>query len=169
MLTFKTATKLTSVPRRRGHPCLIVGAGRAGRSLAWNLRRAPEFGLRPVGFLDDRVPSRVRTRRTSVVGRIEDMAEVAAAHGVDLVIIAIPSLPSAEVRLIAERAHAANLTVRYLPSFLAALERDMRATDLRTVNFDHLLGREEVRVVREQSRRVVAGKRVLVTGAGGSI
>jgi FlaA1/EpsC-like NDP-sugar epimerase len=169
MLTFKAATKLTSVPRRRGRPCLIVGAGRAGRSLAWNLRRAPEFGLRPVGFLDDRTPSRVRRGRTSVLGRIEDMAEIASSQGVDLVIIAIPSLPSGQVRAIAGRAQAAGLTVRYLPSFLAALERDMRATDLRTINFDHLLGREEVRVVREQSRRIVAGKRVLVTGAGGSI
>jgi FlaA1/EpsC-like NDP-sugar epimerase len=66
-------------------------------------------------------------------------------------------------------AAAAGLGVRYLPSFGAALERDARISDLRRLRVDRLLGREEVRVVRRGSRATVAGKRVLVTGAGGSI
>ncbi|HEY8951801.1 MAG TPA: polysaccharide biosynthesis protein, partial [Candidatus Dormibacteraeota bacterium] len=58
---------------------------------------------------------------------------------------------------------------RYLPSFGAALERDARVSDLRRLRVDRLLGRQELHVVRTASRAVVEGKRVLVTGAGGSI
>jgi FlaA1/EpsC-like NDP-sugar epimerase len=168
MLTFKLSTMRTA-PGPQGRRCLIIGAGSAGRSLARELKRSPAFGLRPVGFLDDHVPPRGLQRVTSVLGRIDDLPTVAAERGVDVAIIAIPSLPPDALRTIAEKARAAGLTVRYLPSFLAALERDMRVTDLRTLNMDNLLGRQERHVVRRQSRAALAGKRVLVTGAGGSI
>lgn len=169
MMPFKRGMPSTPRQTRTDKPCLIIGAGRAGHSLARNLRRMPEFGLRPVGFLDDRATSLGRLRVPPVLGTIDDLAAVAAEKGIEVAIIAIPSLPNIEITRIAEKARAAGLTVRYLPSFLGALERDMRATDLRSLNFDNLLGRPEVSVVRKRSRRVVEGKRVLVTGAGGSI
>ena len=169
MLTFKRGAPAAVRQARSDKPCLIIGAGRAGHSLARNLRRMPELGLRPVGFLDDRFPAHGRFRVTPVLGSIDDLAKVAAEKGVEVAIIAIPSLANAEITRIAEKARAAGLVVRYLPSFLAALERDMRASDLRSLNFDNLLGRPELSVVRKRSRRVVEGKRVLVTGAGGSI
>jgi FlaA1/EpsC-like NDP-sugar epimerase len=122
--------------------CLIVGAGEAGAAMARELRRVPSFGLEPV---------------------------VAEKCRIDVVILAIPSLPSWEVRKIAESASAAGVTVRYLPSFVAALERDARLGDLRHLHVSELLGRSEVHVVRKASRSIIAGKRVLVTGAGGSI
>jgi FlaA1/EpsC-like NDP-sugar epimerase len=86
-----------------------------------------------------------------------------------VVIVAIPSLRPPEIRRLAVEAAAAGLAVRYLPSFGAALERDARISDLRRLRVDRLLGRDEVQVVRRGSRATVAGKRVLVTGAGGSI
>ncbi len=83
--------------------------------------------------------------------------------------MAIPSLPTSGIRRLAQMAAAAGASVRYLPSFLAAMERDARISDLRRLRIDRLLGRHEVHVVRSASRAMVAGKRVLVTGAGGSI
>ncbi len=159
-------------PARAGcSPCLIIGAGVAGRSLARDLRRAPDLGLCPVGFLDDNVASRSRSLPWAlpVLGRIDDLTAVAQRQQVELAIIAIPSLPHREITRIAEKARAAGLTVRYLPSFLSAMERDMRATDLRTLNVGDLIGRQEHHLIRQQSRDVIAGRRVLVTGAGGSI
>jgi FlaA1/EpsC-like NDP-sugar epimerase len=150
--------------------CLIIGAGEAGRSLARSLRRSPDLGLAPVGFLDDdRTKVRWYPAALPVLGRIADLPVVAEAIRPDLVVIAIPSLPAAEVRHIGEQALAVGLSVRYLPSFVAALERDVRAGDLRNLQLDHQIGRAELQVVRRTSRSVVAGKRVLVTGAGGSI
>ncbi|HVD16440.1 MAG TPA: nucleoside-diphosphate sugar epimerase/dehydratase [Actinomycetota bacterium] len=160
-------------PRRRegnGLHCLVIGAGEAGRSLARDLLRTPEFGLVPVGFLDDS-PAKVRRRIAGlqVFGTTRDLSAVAERHQVEVVIVAIPSLRPREIRRLAVDAAAAGLAVRYLPSFGAALERDARISDLRRLRVDRLLGRDEVQVVRRGSRATVAGKRVLVTGAGGSI
>jgi FlaA1/EpsC-like NDP-sugar epimerase len=159
--------------RRRqggGLRCLIIGAGEAGRSLARDLRRTPEFRLVPVGFLDDN-PAKVRRRVAGlkVFGTTGDLSAVAERHRVAAVIVAIPSLRPREIRRLAVQAAAAGLAVRYLPSFGAALERDARISDLRRLRVDRLLGRDEVQVVRRGSMATVASKRVLVTGAGGSI
>ena len=150
--------------------CLLVGAGEAGRSLARDLLRTHGFGLQPIGFLDDN-PSKVgrRVAGLPVFGGTRELQAVAERELVDVVVVAIPSLPPREIRHLAVAAAAAGLGVRYLPSFGAALERDARISDLRRLRVDRLLGREEVRVVRGASRATVAGKRVLVTGAGGSI
>ena len=158
-------------PQGRGRlRCLLIGAGDAGRSLAMDLLRADEFGLLPIGFLDDD-PSKVgrKVAGLPVLGGTRELQAVAERELVDVVVVAIPSLPPREIRRLAVAAAAAGLGVRYLPSFGAALERDARISDLRRLRVDHLLGREEVRVVRGGSRATVAGKRVLVTGAGGSI
>ena len=147
---------------------IIIGAGEAGRTLARDLRRTPDYGLLPIGFLDDS-PSKKAAVGLPVLGRTSELVAIAASCAADVVIVAIPSLKPEQVRAFAEAASAAGVSVRYLPSFGAALERDARITDLRRLRVDQLLGRQELHVVRTASRAVVEGKRVLVTGAGGSI
>lgn len=148
--------------------CLIVGAGQAGRIIARDLRRAPEFGLLPIGFLDDN-PTRPLIVGLPVFGTLSQLPEVCRREGIDAVIIAIPSLPPATIRRLAESAAEVGVHVRYLPSFAAALERDSLISELRKLRISTLLGRDELKVVRSGSQAIVAGKRVLVTGAGGSI
>src|SRR6266699_3446118 len=148
--------------------CLVVGAGQAGRMIARDLRNQPDFGLRPVGFLDDD-PGRRSVLGLPVLGRLADLAEFCRRHHVDAVVIAIPSMPASSIRRLAESAAEAGVLVRYLPSFVAALERDTLINELRNLRISTLLGRPEMRVVRTASQAVVAGKRVLVTGADGSI
>jgi FlaA1/EpsC-like NDP-sugar epimerase len=170
-VTQSTERRPTRPRQGRGQlRCLLVGAGEAGRSLARDLLRTHGFGLQPIGFLDDN-PSKVgrRVAGLPVFGGTRELQAVAERELVDVVVVAIPSLPPREIRHLAVAAAAAGLGVRYLPSFGAALERDARISDLRRLRVDRLLGREEVRVVRGGSRATVAGKRVLVTGAGGSI
>ena len=147
---------------------LLIGAGEAGRTMAHALRRVPEYGLAPIGFLDDN-PHRRQVAGLPVLGSISDMADVAVANDVDVALVTIPSLSPRRIAAIAARAHSVGLMVRYLPSFGAALERDARISDLRRLRVDRLLGRQEMHVVRTASRAVIEGKRVLVTGAGGSI
>ena len=153
-----------------GLRCLVVGAGEAGQTIARDLGRTPSFGLVPVGFLDDDPAKRDATfSGLPVVGGTDEFVHAAEELTVDVVVVAIPSLPAREVRRLGAEAAAVGASVRYLPSFVAAIERDARISDLRRLRVDRLLGRDEMRVVRTASRAVVAGKRVLVTGAGGSI
>jgi len=154
--------------RDKGLRTIIIGAGEAGRTLARDFLRMPEFGLIPVGFLDDDRKKR-SVAGLPVFGSISSLNDVASAENAAVVVIAIPALPAKQVREIAEQANEAGVGVRYLPSFVAALERVARVSDLRRMRVDELLGRSELHVVRYGGREVIAGRRVLVTGAGGSI
>jgi FlaA1/EpsC-like NDP-sugar epimerase len=166
---FHTSSAARST-RRRGRPCVIVGAGEAGRAVARDLRRVQSFGITPIGFLDDRLAGRRRVAAgLPILGRTDDLASVARARHVEAGVVAIPSLPNREIQRLAAAGAAEGLTVRFLPSFGTALERPARLSDLRHLSMSRLLGRDERRVVRPASAAVVAGKRVLVTGAGGSI
>jgi len=151
-----------------GLPTLILGAGDAGRELARALWATPGYGLVPIGYLDDN-PDLTRVGSLPVLGRLEDLPAVAESSGASVALVAIPSLPPVQIAELINRATACGLLVRHLPSFLAAVERDMRISDLRSVRVDKLLGREEIHVASTEARRLIEGRRVLVTGAGGSI
>ncbi|WP_241002600.1 polysaccharide biosynthesis protein [Streptomyces sp. CB01881] len=86
-----------------------------------------------------------------------------------MVALAIPGLAPQRVRALATAAAAAGAAVRYLPSFLAALRREVVGSDMRSLDVNRLIGRHEVHVVSADVRDVIEGRRVLVTGAGGSI
>ena len=151
-----------------GLPTLVIGAGDAGRELVRALLAAPDYGLTPVAVLDDDARIR-RVHSLPVIGGLGDLRSAVARTGAKAAVIAIPSLPPARIAELIHEGTACGLLVRYLPSFLAAVERDMRVSDLRGVRIDELLGRAEVHVASEATRSLVRGRRVLVTGAGGSI
>jgi FlaA1/EpsC-like NDP-sugar epimerase len=162
-----------SEPRRSLAPratarTLVVGAGNAGRTLARDLLDSPEYGLLPVGHLDD-APAVRRVNRLPVLGPLSALTEVVRADSIDVVVVAIPSLPPLELADLIRRAGRSGASVRYLPSFHAAVQRGSRGDDLFPVPPAALLGRDEVHVVRPSTRATVRGRRVLVTGAGGSI
>lgn len=169
-----TATPLTTPAnnaRQGGHAglrTLVIGAGEAGQALARDLARTPEFGLVPVGFLDDR-PARRVGDGLSVLGGLDDTEAAVRAHGAEVVVVAIPGLPTERFHRVAEAAAAAGASVRFLPPFIAALRREVVGTDMRSLDVQRLIGRTEMHVVSPEARSIIAGRRVLVTGAGGSI
>lgn len=149
---------------------LLVGAGRAGTSLARDLYRVTSFGLRPIGFLDDDPVKQGRIfRGTPVLGTLDALEEVISQTGAEVVIIAIPSMSGVEIHALGRRAAAVGVRVRHLPPFLSALQREIAGSDMRNLQVSSLIGREEMPVVSRGAGEVIAGKRVLVTGAGGSI
>ncbi|WP_167096740.1 polysaccharide biosynthesis protein [Amycolatopsis granulosa] len=147
---------------------LIVGAGDAGRTLAHDLQQTPSYGLVPIGFLDDDVRKR-HVARLPVLGRLAQLTDLVRAEAVDVVIVAIPSLPPVELAALLREASLSGARVRYLPTFHAAVQRGSRAEDLYEVSPATLLGRAEINVVRTVTPTLIRGRRVLVTGAGGSI
>jgi FlaA1/EpsC-like NDP-sugar epimerase len=160
--------------RTSGTPALIVGAGQAGTSLARDLHRVQSFGLTPIGFLDDDpLKQGRRYRGTPVMGTVDDLELVLERTGADVVVIAIPSMSSVAIRALARRAALLGARVRHLPPFLAALQREIAGSDMRDLQVGSLIGRDEMRVVSPGggggAAAAITGKRVLVTGAGGSI
>ncbi|MHC3467686.1 DegT/DnrJ/EryC1/StrS family aminotransferase [Streptomyces sp. 7R007] len=159
-----------------GHPpaglrTLVIGAGEAGRALARDLARTPAYGLDPVGFLDDDPAKRLAgtVARLPVLGELAATGTVVRAHRIEAVVVAVPGLAPDRFRRVARAAEAEGASVRYLPSFVAALRRDVVGGDMRELDVPALIGRAEMHVVSPEARSVVAGRRVLVTGAGGSI
>nr|WP_079142344.1 DegT/DnrJ/EryC1/StrS family aminotransferase [Streptomyces sp. LUP30] len=158
-------------PRPTGLRTLVLGAGEAGRALARDLARTPQFGLDPVGFLDDD-PDKRRAAvigELPVLGEVDGVRETVLAHGIEAVVLAIPGLGRERFRHVVGEAEATGASVRYLPSFIAALRRDVVGSDMRALDVHQLIGRTEMHVVSPEARSTIVGRRVLVTGAGGSI
>lgn len=153
---------------RRLMRTLIVGAGVAGRALARDLEAAPQFGLWPVGFVDDD-PTKQSVTDLPVLGTLDRVAEIALSEDIEVVVMAIPALDADVFRKVAQGAASAGASIRYLPSFVAALERRVVGSDMRWLDVGQLIGRAEVHVVSGAVREIVKDKVVLVTGAGGSI
>lgn len=150
-------------------PCIVVGAGSGGRLLVQELKRDPEAGYWPVAFLDDAVDL-VGTRidDVPVVGNVESLLTVATREHVGAVVIAIPSADEPVIQRINRIARDARLRVMTMPSVGSVL-RGEQATRLQPVQARDLLGRPVVATDGVRARQFLAGKRVLVTGAAGSI
>lgn len=148
---------------------LVVGAGVAGRALARDLAATPEFGLQPVGFVDDDLITQLEPAPVPVLGTLDQVEEIAAREGVDVVVLAIPGLEPDIFREVTRAAARAGASVRYLPSFVAALERRVVGSDMRWLDVGQLIGRDEVHVVSRAAADIIKDRVVLVTGAGGSI
>lgn len=149
---------------------LIVGAGMAGQMLVRELLERPQSRLRPVGFVDDDPEkSRVRIHNLPVLGTHADLQQVIAGHRVAEVIIAMPNAPGIVVREVLRACEDAGVPARTVPSVTSILEGRFKVSQLRTVEIDDLLRRDPVQTDILAVQRSIRGKRVLITGGGGSI
>ena len=149
---------------------IVFGAGSGGRVLVQSLVRDPENGLAPVALLDDdRGKSRLRFHGVKVRGTREDLAEVAARYNATTLVIAVPSASAETVRDLSARARGAGLEVLVLPPVSELFGGRPTASDLRSLDVADLLGRQPVDLDMRAITDQLTGKRVLVTGAGGSI
>ena len=153
---------------------LLVGAGRAGRLAAKELRDHPDSGYEVVGFLDD--DPRVRGKTIGgvpVLGTTHEVGAVVAEVGAEILIMTMPSAAPAAVRAIVKRCQeATELPVHTVPGMWELLSRRVEITKIRPVSVPDLLGRDVIDFCARSWSRVLGvyqGKCVLVTGAGGSI
>ncbi len=159
-------------PHKRPHRLLVFGAGDAGLKAAAAVWGNPEANSVPVAFLDDdHAKHGSRPLGLPVVGGRESIGPATFRYNADVLLIAMPSATGTVVRDIAEIGHRANLKVRILPrlSEYALAETDVAASDIRDLTLADFLPREELSLDLDGIAGYLTGKRVLVTGAGGSI
>src|SRR3954454_4310150 len=151
---------------------LIVGAGDGGRLLLRELIKNPELGYRPVGFVDDDPQKRGTPlgHGLQVLGTTDDLPEVLEDVEPAEVLIAIPSAPGELRARVVSACRARGIAVRTMPTVFELLQTDHRAVrQLRDVQIEDVLGREPVKMEVEHVPAYLTARRVLVTGAGGSI
>jgi len=149
---------------------LIAGAGEAGAMVLRELRQNPHTGLVPVGFVDDDTAKHgVMLNRVRVLGGREAIPQLVREHHVDQVIIAMPSATGKTVREFVDICEAAGVRARIVPGIYELLGGGVKLNQLRDVQIDDLLRREPVQTDTARVRGLLVGRRVLVTGAGGSI
>ncbi|WP_297527243.1 polysaccharide biosynthesis protein [Thiohalobacter sp.] len=153
-----------------GKRVLIAGAGRAGEMLARDLVRDPEHRLEPIGFVDDDRRKRgMDIHGMPVLGPCERIPELVADQGVELVILALPSARSRQIRRIVEYCEQAGVPFRTLPPVSDLVAGRVTVDAVREVSIEDLLGRDPVKLDQQAIHAGLSGKRVLVTGGGGSI
>jgi FlaA1/EpsC-like NDP-sugar epimerase len=146
---------------------LVYGAGSAGRQLAGAIRHSNQ--LKVVGYLDDDPSLQGGVIDGLVIFKPQELVEAANTLSITDVLLAIPSASRARRNQIIESITTAKLAVRTLPNLSDLAQGKITASDVRELDIDDLLGRESVAPDLELLSKNIAGKVVMVTGAGGSI
>jgi FlaA1/EpsC-like NDP-sugar epimerase len=150
-----------------GRRVLIYGAGDAGRQVLHLLRGDAD---EVVGFLDDNPGKRhLRISGVPVLGEGKQLARVAAERQVDVVVLAVPSASGQLVDRAQKATQAAGLDFLVLPRVSEMIGGQVSAADIRPVDISDVLGRHQVSTSITEIAGYLTGKRVLITGAGGSI
>jgi FlaA1/EpsC-like NDP-sugar epimerase len=155
----------------RGKEVLIVGAGDAAQLVIRELQRNRALGTTPIGLIDDDPRKKnLRVHGIRVLGTISELAHILADNTPDELLIAIPSAPGDVRARVVEVARKAGVPVKTLPGLHELIEGDLSiAGQIREVRVEDVLGREPIEVDLAAVSSYLAGKTVLVTGAGGSI
>ena len=149
---------------------IIYGAGEGGIQIVNTMLRNPNSMYLPVAFLDDNSKThRLRISGVPVLGGRGEIAKVAQRTGASTLLIAIPTADSTVVGEIVELARQSKLEVKILPVVQSLDDREVDTADIRDLTDEDLLGRRRVKINLDEISQYLVNRRVLVTGAGGSI
>lgn len=155
---------------RPGRRLLIVGAGDAGEMIAREIKSSPDLPFQPVGFVDDDSTKKgMRIHGIPVLGDTNDIQRLVEKNRISQIIIAIPSASSQDMRAIVQKCRNAKVDFKTIPPLKDILDGKVSLKQVRDIEVDDLLGREQVTLDEGVIRNFITGRRVLVTGAAGSI
>jgi len=161
------STKQTESRQRH---VLIAGAGDAGALVVREMQRNPQANLTPIGFVDDDPEKQKQEiHGIPVIGKLDELGRLIDLKRVDEVIIAIPSAPGQVVRKVTDICRTKNIPSRTMPSLHELIGGKVSVNRLREVDITDLLRRAPANIDNELVGLSLGGKRILVTGAGGSI
>ncbi|MBN1362810.1 MAG: polysaccharide biosynthesis protein [Sedimentisphaerales bacterium] len=149
---------------------LIVGAGNAGEALLREMLRLPVAQYDVVGFIDDDpVKQGTRIHGVPVLGTVERMAQICQQRSIDEIAIAMPSASHQQLRRVIQVCEGTKIRFRTVPSITDIASGKLRVSQIRDVDINDLLGREEVQLDLDLIEAFARDKTILVSGAGGSI
>jgi len=147
---------------------ILIGAGRTGEKIAREILTTPSIGYKIVGFLDDEQRKRGATLHgVKVLGTVADIANFNIHF--DEFLITAPSATGSEMRNIVEACKKAGKPYKTVPDLSEIIDDQVSVKMIREVSYVDLLGRDEVKLDTKAIKNFIRGKRVVVTGAGGSI
>jgi len=148
---------------------ILIGAGSAAHVILREIRR-PGSPYVAVGCVDDdQSKLGIRIDNVRVLGTVDQLSEVLSLESADEALIAVPSATGAQMRRFVEICNLAKISFRTVPALKDIIAGQVVVSQLREVSLEDLLGRDPVQIDLESVRRQIAGRRVLVTGAAGSI
>ncbi|MEC7276601.1 MAG: nucleoside-diphosphate sugar epimerase/dehydratase [Bdellovibrionota bacterium] len=149
---------------------LIVGAGAGGEHLCREIKKNNSLGLFVAGFIDDSKTLRNKVLHgIPVLGNTDSLQQVIKSNNIQAIYIAIPSASSSDIRRIYELIKPLEIEIKTLPPINNMLKNKSSLSSLYDIRIEDLLGREEVNLNLDLLQDMIKDKRVLVTGAGGSI
>lgn len=148
---------------------LIIGAGDAGAMIAREIQQRAD-GKKIIGFIDDDVSKRNQMLYgAKVLGTRQDIVNVVASYQVEEIIVAMPSIGGQLMRQIMKECKKTSCEIKVVPGLYELIDGKVSVNQLRNVDLEDLLRRDPVRIDLEEIADYLTGKRVLVTGAGGSV
>jgi len=148
----------------------VVGAGTSGAAALREMQQSPRLGMVPVVAVDDDPSLRNRSVfGVPIAGAIEELPEIVADNDVNLILLAMPNASARVFQHVADAAEAAQVPVRVLRDSSSWVHGMPRLRDMSDLNIEDVIGRRQVDLDLEPVRKLLHGRRVLVTGGGGWI
>lgn len=149
---------------------LILGAGSGGENLCREIKKNNSLGLYIVGFVDDSESLQNRALHgIPVLGKSKNLPSIIKSERIEAVYLAIPSASSEQIREIYKILRESEVEIKTLPPISRMLKNQSTLSNLQSLKIEDLLGREEILIDSTLLRKAIENKKVLVTGAGGSI
>jgi len=156
--------------KRKQKPIIIIGAGDAGEKVLREINDNSDLNYRVVGFVDDDAAKKGRLiHGVPVLGRLAELQRHLENLAVEEVLIAIPSATSTQMRCIVDMCEQCKATYKTLPGLGELIDGKVSVKELRDVDYQDLLGRDPVELDIPEIEGFLKDRKVLVTGAGGSI
>jgi FlaA1/EpsC-like NDP-sugar epimerase len=154
----------------RGINVLIVGAGDAGAMIAREIQQRVYGDKRVIGFIDDDSSKLDQMLYgAKVLGTRNDIVRIVSNYQVQEIIVAMPSIGGQLLRQIVKECRKTNCTIKVVPGLYELIDGKVSVNQLRNIDLEDLLRRDPVRIDLDEIAHYLTDKRVLVTGAGGSV
>lgn len=151
-------------------PTLLIGAGSAGLMIAKEIAARPDIAIEPIGFVDDnRNMVGTRIHGLPVLGTTDDLEVIVRDHGAEQALITIGDISGRHIRRIASRCAECGIAAKVFPGIQELVGGDVNFSVIREVAVEDVLQREPVHLDNQAIAKIVRGRTILVSGAGGSI
>ncbi|MFA7288293.1 MAG: nucleoside-diphosphate sugar epimerase/dehydratase [Melioribacteraceae bacterium] len=149
---------------------LVIGAGDAGTMVVQETQKYSKIGMNCIGFIDDDpIKQKMRVRGIPVLGTRSEIGNIAKAHNIKKVVIAMPTAQGIEIRKILEICKEAELEVLTVPSMSDIISGRIRVDKFRKIDIEDLLRRDPITTDLQEIAGKIQNKVIMITGAGGSI